>query len=92
MLAYDGGLGAIGVRLVLAVFIMRGGRVDGVVKGADAGPFEVGDSDGDDASFNIGDSGVGDEEILVAMLGSDRLTDPVKGWCRWRWLMKKAGS
>lgn len=70
LLAYEGGLGAVVVRRVAAVFVfvISGGRVGGFVAVADGGIFVVGDTGGEDARFALECTGASGGDTSVAIL------------------------
>lgn len=72
LFAYDGGLGAVGVRRTLVVFVIKGGKVGGLDGVAEAGAFDVGDIGGGDAVFVLEDKGAidGDTSVAIMPVGS----------------------
>jgi hypothetical protein len=61
LFAYEGGLGAAGVRRALFVFVISGGKAGGFVGGVDDGLMIVGGIGGGDGLFVVEDIGVVDE-------------------------------
>ena len=71
MFAYDGGLGAVGVRRGLAVFVTKGGRAGGFAGGVGDGLFVVGDTGAGDGPFVAEGTGAGDDTSVAMLLDQE---------------------
>jgi hypothetical protein len=81
LFAYEGGLGAAGVRRALFVFVISGGKAGGFAGGVGDGLMVVGDIGGGDGLFIVEDIGVGDDgaNSVAMLLGKDVTLTEMKG-------------